>query len=425
MREWIILPIQGCVNITMNNKCLKIAIISDWYSEGMGYAENFLPKALASQGHDVHLITSTAQVYYTSKSYKKTYEPFLGPSVVEPVVKKVDGYTLHRLPLTRAKLSGMPGIEGLNSYLKEISPQIIQVFEIASDTTFIATDYCARSGSKLFIESHTHASVFKGTDKKYALRFLIHAINLLRCYRLKKELKSVNAVATKCYPIAPDVAKIVESKFGIAKEKIEIQSLGVDTSLFYPPNAEFAQKALQLRNKLGLGLTSFVCIYTGRFSFSKKPQCLAKAINRLQQKGLNIEGLFVGNGSENEIEEIKKNKGCFVHKFVPVTELRKFYWLANIGVWPAQESTSQLDAVACGLPIIISSSVEVTERVEGNGLFYREGDEIDLENTIYRMYTNEDIKTMSAIGLAKIEAHFSWNAIAKCRTIDYQRAILE
>ena len=135
-------------------------------------------------------------------------------------------------------------------------------------------------------------------------------------------------------------------------------------------------------------------------------------------------GLFVGNGTELEVDEINKHKGCFVHPFVPVNDLRKFYWIANIGVWPAQESTSQLDAIACGLPIIVSSNVKVSERVDGNGLLYRDGDEINLEEKIYQMYLNEDIQGMSEIGLSKIETQFSWNAIAKCRISDYQRAIM-
>ena len=80
-------------------KKLKIVVISDWFSEKMGYAENFLPKALAQLGHDVHVITSTAQVYYSSADYNKTYKPFLGNNIVNDGISKVDGYVLHRLKL--------------------------------------------------------------------------------------------------------------------------------------------------------------------------------------------------------------------------------------------------------------------------------------------------------------------------------------
>ena len=34
---------------------------------------------------------------------------------------------------------------------------------------------------------------------------------------------------------------------------------------------------------------------------------------------------------------------------------------AEIGIWPTQESTSQLDALACGLPIIINENTGTPE----------------------------------------------------------------
>ncbi len=59
---------------------MKIVIVSSFYSEGMGYSENNLPKALASLGHEVHVITSNLNVYGTSSDYPKNYESFLGPA---------------------------------------------------------------------------------------------------------------------------------------------------------------------------------------------------------------------------------------------------------------------------------------------------------------------------------------------------------
>ena len=35
---------------------MKIVHINIWYSSGFGYTENMLPKALAEEGHEVHLI---------------------------------------------------------------------------------------------------------------------------------------------------------------------------------------------------------------------------------------------------------------------------------------------------------------------------------------------------------------------------------
>lgn len=47
---------------------MQIAIVSDWFSEKMGYAENFLPKAMASLGHEVHLVTLKNLIGMVDKS---------------------------------------------------------------------------------------------------------------------------------------------------------------------------------------------------------------------------------------------------------------------------------------------------------------------------------------------------------------------
>ena len=61
---------------------MRIVLLSDWYAEQMGYAENALPKALAELGHEVHVLTSDAQPYFDSPDYAATYEPFIGPGLV-------------------------------------------------------------------------------------------------------------------------------------------------------------------------------------------------------------------------------------------------------------------------------------------------------------------------------------------------------
>ena len=102
---------------------MRIAFISVWFSEGMGYAENFFPKAMAKHGAEVHLVTSTAQIYYYLPNYDKVYEPYLGPKFVNPGTKEVDGYSLHRLPFqeTRNVYQG-PGMIGLYQYLEKLKP---------------------------------------------------------------------------------------------------------------------------------------------------------------------------------------------------------------------------------------------------------------------------------------------------------------
>src|SRR5262245_59831017 len=133
---------------------MRIVLISDWFAEKMGYAENCLPKALAALGHDVHLVTSNVQPYFDSPMYKETYEPFLGPAAVPCEEKPHQGYMLHRLPHSR--LGGQLRIKGLYSKLARLKPQIVQTFDTIAWSTCEAALAKIRLGYKFFLESHFH-----------------------------------------------------------------------------------------------------------------------------------------------------------------------------------------------------------------------------------------------------------------------------
>ncbi len=145
---------------------------------------------------------------------------------------------------------------------------------------------------------------------------------------------------------------------------------------------------------------------------------LAKAIDKLVSKGEPFEALFMGDGEQSE--EIKKCRGCHVHEFIPYHELPLYYSIADIGIWPRQESTSMIDAAACGLPIIISNKVQAKERVEGNGLTYIENDATDLANVILKLKNTELRKKLGNAGANKIQNNFSWDKIATNRIEDYK-----
>jgi glycosyltransferase involved in cell wall biosynthesis len=393
---------------------MRIAFVTEYFAEKMGYAENFLPKAIASLGAEVHVIASNLQPYFNSSTYQETYEPFLGPGIMDCGKKELDGYTLHRLPhkLWHRRIH----INGLLRRVWEIKPQVVQAFSTYSPSTFELAMARPALSYKLFLESHIHASVFPSATHRMGIRsrlfWLAYAITLGPFVSLMSE---------KNYPISQDAADIVIRFFGYQKSKVNICSLGVDTELFKPANGLALQEARKdLRRHLGFSPDNIVCIYTGRFTEDKGPLILAKAVSKLSAQGYPLRGLFVGNGQKTILQAIKKHKGCIVHSFVPVQELAQFYRAADIGVWPKQESLSQLDAIACGLPIILSYKVKVLERIDGNGLVYKEGDPDDLAEKIRILFNVNTRKEMGELGAKKMKDHFSWNRIAEERLRDYE-----
>lgn len=396
---------------------MRIVLITDWHSENMGYSDNFMPKALASLGHEVHLVTSNGQVYFNSSAYEDIFQPFLGPRFVACGVKEINGYTLHRLPHRICR--GRVVINGLFAKLRSLRPDIVQAGEFICLSTYQAALIKPLLGYKLFVECHVHASVFPPAIRKGNIKErLTLAIYKTTVGRL------VNYMCERCFPISSDAADIAVRFLGMKKNKVTIRPLGVDTDIFRPVSDDESMRLrLEVRNRLGFSDSDIVCIYTGRISKSKGSLCLAQAIGRLVKEGQSFKGLFVGNGTKKEVDEILSYPGCKVHPFVLNQELPQFYWASDAAVWPKQESTSQLDAASCGLPIILSNRIKVHERIDGNGLLYEEDDICDLAAKIQFMADGQKRRQMGECGVKKMNEFFSWKRLARDYIRDYEMAL--
>jgi glycosyltransferase involved in cell wall biosynthesis len=211
---------------------------------------------------------------------------------------------------------------------------------------------------------------------------------------------------------------VITKYCGIPESKCKITSLAVDTDMFSPSFQE--EEIEEFRKKNRYDKDDIVCLYTGRFTEAKGPLILAQAIEYLHEMGcLKIKGLFVGQGDKEYQKMISNSKGCTIYPFVEVNQLPKFYQSCDIGVWPLQESTSQLDAAACGMPIIINEKVEDNIRTDGNGLRYKDRDYKDLASKILLLQDKTIRKEMGLVGSKKVEEFYSWDYLAKNKLTDF------
>jgi len=210
--------------------------------------------------------------------------------------------------------------------------------------------------------------------------------------------------------------------FGVEPSKIALVPLGVDTDLFRPPStAEELARRRETRASMGFGDDDVVFVYTGQFTEGKNPLLLARAVERLAAAGSPARGMFVGNGIQ--AAQIAALGRCVaLHDFVPNSDLVRFYQAADVGVWPTQESTSMLDAAACGLPLVVNDTLQAVERIDGNGVQYRLNDLDDLTRVLALALDPEWRRSRGEIGARRMREHFSWSDLARRRLQDYERA---
>lgn len=399
----------------MQARKLKIAVVSAFYSEGMGYTENCLSKALASLGHEIHLVTSTFNVYGNEPLYDQTYRGFLGPRQVASGTQIVDGYTVHRLGASL--IAGYVSLHGLQQRIRELAPDIVHSIEIASLPTFALAIQKPLAGFKLFCDTHQTMS----SMKPYMTRSGAWWRKMI--YRMTRTIPTslASLAVEKCYAVTPDCGEVAVRFYGVPRSKIKLLSLGTDTDVFHPAESEQDRVSRSaLRHSLGFGDDDLVCIYTGRFSDEKNPLLLAQAIDALSTNGGHFKGLFIGDGAQREA--IAQCRNTTIVSFMTHQSLAGHYRAADIAVWPRMESMSMLDAASSGLPVVVSDHIGEPNRVEGNGLMYEENTVASLVEVLRRLEGPEERRSKGTTGRRKMLNGFGWTRFARTLEADFINA---
>lgn len=351
---------------------MRILHVIDFFQPQLGYQETYLVKAQMEKGHTVRVITSDR---YSPILYKGcALQQVLGDR------KKGDGHFIEE-GIDVVRLSGQfeyltnIWLSGLEKRVMEFNPDTIHVHGIPSITAIrISMLKKDLKETKLIFDDHMTFNAVRGV---YVLPFY-KVFKHLFCKTIMKNADGIVAVTN-------ETRQFMEKMYGIPSNRISVIPLGCDTSRFYRDS----NWRRALRESWGIKDDEVVFCYAGKIIQEKGLHILVKAALELLKTNENIKILFVG-GRDTEyfkllMQEIAKSK--FNDKFifipaVPNNELYKYYSTADIGIWPKQCSLTMLEAMACGLPVIISNNSGALERIdEGkNGFVYAEGDANNLKS---------------------------------------------
>jgi glycosyltransferase involved in cell wall biosynthesis len=397
---------------------LRIALVGDSFPRNMGYLGTMLPKYLARLGAEVHYLAMDLPPYWQIPAMREQYAELIGRDWLLPgLVREHEGYTVHVLPHSR--LGTQMRMRGLRTTLGAIRPDVVYSLTAVGVLPLECAWYCVTGGARLFTGSHMLASGFP---------LARHPRPWLTMAALKTALlrwlpgRLISLVSEKCYAPTVDCAEIAVRFFGVQQSKVEVLHLGVDTDVFFPvQDAASADERRRTRARLGFEDADLICIYTGKLTAEKNVVLLAEAVARLAERGIRMRLLCVGAGPQWEV--LEKMPAVQLLAFRPYTELGALYRAADLAVWPTNESTSMLDAAACGLPIVVSDGVVYRDHVDGNGLIYRMNDRDDLERKLTQLADGTLRAQLGAAGALKMREHFSWLAHARRRLADFRGAV--
>ncbi len=397
---------------------MRVAILAYTFPRGMGYIGNMLPRYLARLGAEVHYITMDLPHYFQSADRINSYGTFSGLDVMDPgAVESYDGFTLHGLG-HRVSLGQMKYV-GLEEKLRSLRIDVVQSLLAIGWPALQAASARRKLGFSLFTANHTTASVFPLAQRPSSALSPARVKNFLTRYAPGR---FISRESVKCYAATVDCAKVAVDFFGVEPDKIALAPLGVDTDLFWPIRSD-ADRADRnaLRAELGVSEGEVLFVYSGQFTVAKNPLLLADAIQQMAGLGLPVRALLIGDGAQAAYIAARRN--AIVRPFMANTMLPRYYRAADVGVWPTQESTSMLDAAACGLPIVVNDTLRAVERIQGNGLQYRLNDLGDLVRVLTTLLDARRRDELGSLGARRMEREFSWRDLAARRLSDYETSL--
>jgi len=377
---------------------MKIVHIIEHFQPELGYQETFLCKEHAKLGHEVYMVTSDR----CSNETYKTNKHILINRIKGNGFFKEEGISVYRL--RTFELPHFVWLFGLERTIKYIDPDLIIVHTIPNITAIrLAFLKNKQSKFKLIYDDHM---VFKASISKLSILYPVFKIFISPL--IQRKASAFVAVATTC-------ATFMNKKYGIPLNKITILPLGADNELFHFD--DFARQDLRKRYLVD---DEVLFVYAGKIIPEKGPHLLIDAATHMKKNNNKFKILLVGRGPKDYLNAMKQrititnNEQYFIWQdTVPNRELYKIYSAGDVAVWPRQCSLSMLEAMAVGLPVIISDGSEVTERLRwDNGFSFRADDTEDLVRQMEKLLDPVLRKRMGENGRRKVGNEFNWKFIA-------------
>ena len=362
-------------------------------------------RALGRQGQAVTLFTTDADVN------GRMDVPTDGPLAA-------NGFTLRYFPAGRWRRWGFSWPMALA--LRENIPEfdIVHIHSLYMFHTWASAHYCGKYGVPYMVRPHGTLDPFlrrKSRIKKAVYNFLIERRNLDRAaaihYTVKEEMR------------------LAHRAVGIRSPAVVVP-LGIDLDEYAAPPP---QGMLRLRYPETKG--KLLVLFLGRINFVKGLDILARAFARAVRQRIRMHLLIAGPDDEGYgrrvrawlAEEGVLNHVTFSGMLEGENKLAAFAD-SDLFVLPSYTESfgiTVLEAMACGLPVLISDRVKIwREVVDAHaGIAVECSVEHLARGLLYLIDHPEDRVRMGENGKLLVAGQFTWNKVASDLISAYQLAI--
>lgn len=236
-----------------------------------------------------------------------------------------------------------------------------------------------------------------GFEKRYTLIYKIISPFI------KLIWKKSDFIIAKC--------KTEKEMINAINHKLKVKTIfnGVNTETFKPKENK------QIKNE------NLVIICSARLIKRKGQDTLINAIAKLKKENILFTVNLIGEGDEkDEYIKLAKEQGIFEQikflEYIPRKEMPKKYKIADVFVLPSYNegmSNALLEAMACGLPVIVTKVGGTEELVDSsNGYVFNAGDTVALVKILKNIAQNKKQLRILGKNSRKKAEKLNWQNIA-------------
>jgi glycosyltransferase involved in cell wall biosynthesis len=254
----------------------------------------------------------------------------------------------------------------------------------------------------------------------------LHIIERLRYQLVMRGLKRAQWIIVDAEFTKQEIMKYLQ----ISPDKIYVVPLGVDLTTFHQKNMLPRERQKYRHNSQGP-----VILYVGSEISRMNFHTLVKSVALLKKQFPLITLLKIGesqslNARQKTMKLIKKldlEKNIIFLEYVPEQDLVNYYNAADVFVYPIEYTgygLPVLEALACGCPVITTTTTTLPEVAGGAALLFDPHNVIQLQNLLYTVLTNKSLqKQMQKKGIVYTKK-MTWELCAK-KTLKVYNLILK
>lgn len=279
-------------------------------------------------------------------------------------------------------------------------------------------------GDVFSVHSVPHAGWVRDVRKKL--------FSLFDCARIAVERRAIRDGKSSCFlPVSTIAMEAFRREYATLPGKWQVLAPGVDVERFSTPDR--AACRADIRGRYGIGTSDTLLLFVGMNFDVKGLDTIIAAVAKARtiRPEANIRLLVVGRGDEQKYGALAQALGvdqAVTFAGTQVDGLERYYRAADMFIMLSKFDTFGmvvLEAMAAGLPVIVSSNVGAKDLVEEgiNGYILSAPKDADTAAVQIVRLSDKTLREMMGAAAAQTAAMHDWEKLAERMEHFYQEAL--